>query len=72
MAPTAHCAAHRAQYPKDHTQDDQDHAEHPKNADVEDSTEDEQDDPKDDQRAPPVRGGLFSVALPVPGLALTL
>ena len=30
MAPTAHCAAHRAQYPKDHTQDDQDHAEHPR------------------------------------------
>ena len=35
MTPTAHCAAHRPEYPENHAQDDQDDADRPKDGDVE-------------------------------------
>jgi hypothetical protein len=56
VASTAHCATHRAQYPKDHAQDEQDGADRPKDADVEQRSEDKQDNAKDDQGVPPVVG----------------
>ena len=49
VAPTADCAAQRAQYPKDRAQDDQDATEYPKDGAVEVSREDEQVDAKSDQ-----------------------
>ena len=64
VASTAHCAAHPAQYPKDHAQDEQDAADCPKDADVEQRSEDKQDNAKNNQRVPPVVGFFVSFRYP--------
>jgi hypothetical protein len=61
VAPAAHCTAQRAQYPKDHAQDDQDATDYPKDGAVENKREDDQDDAKGDQRIPPMLGVFVSI-----------
>jgi hypothetical protein len=61
VAPTAHRAADRAQYPKDHSQDDQDATDYPKDGAAENKREDDQDDAKSDQRVPPQIRGLVGI-----------
>jgi hypothetical protein len=58
VASAAHCATQRAEYPKDHTHDDQDGADEPKDAEVEYRAEDETDNAEDDQRVTSALGDL--------------
>ena len=59
MAPTTHCAAQSAQYPKDHAEDDQDATDYPKEGAVEYKREDDQDDANGDQTGVSPRLGVI-------------
>src|SRR5690242_8231069 len=49
MAPASDAPAHRSQNPEDQAEDDQDDADHPEEAEVEDGAEDQADDSENDQ-----------------------
>ena len=68
MAPTAHCAAERAQYPKDRAYNDQDATDYPKDGAVENNREDEQDDAKSDQTCSSPRVEVFVSISTVPAV----
>jgi hypothetical protein len=69
VAPAEHRAAHRAQYPKDQAQDDQDATDYPKEGAVENKREDDADDANGDQVVPPMLEEYVGIGLPVAGPA---